>query len=362
LAQNDPNSIIARPATDRQGTILNETTHVTNTHGSDNREVISARQQSFATILVGQSALLLEGLKRILEKTHFQVVALRSTVDELDLCQAQQHRTLLLILDAGHDLEMAVRQIKLFKQQRPDARVAILAETDRMADIALLFRSGANAFFPNTASTPSFLKSLELVMMGETFLPSRLLSSIQDPVELPTPAQSVDSSGAHLSAQEQRVLSSLVEGRPNKTIAKELGIAVSTVTVHIKAILRKIGAQNRTQAAIWAVSHGGSDCGMRSGPPEPSLAAIERPSPAASPSAQEESPMAENGSLGDVNEEVMTPTEDAQEIEPKGTFVQQRSNWRSERRLAEDAERRNGIVASINRLRELRKARDSSAR
>jgi two-component system nitrate/nitrite response regulator NarL len=48
----------------------------------------------------------------------------------------------------------------------------------------------------------------------------------------------------------------LADGNSNKTIAKELTITEATVKVHLKTVLRKLGAANRTQVAIWAVQHG----------------------------------------------------------------------------------------------------------
>jgi two-component system nitrate/nitrite response regulator NarL len=59
-----------------------------------------------------------------------------------------------------------------------------------------------------------------------------------------------------LSPQESRILNSLAEGHSNKVIARKLGAAEATVKVHVKSILRKIGAANRTQAAMWAMRSG----------------------------------------------------------------------------------------------------------
>jgi two-component system nitrate/nitrite response regulator NarL len=59
-----------------------------------------------------------------------------------------------------------------------------------------------------------------------------------------------------LSDREVEVLASLVAGNANKEIAIQTGLSESTVKVHLRNILRKIGASNRTQAAIWAIRHG----------------------------------------------------------------------------------------------------------
>jgi two-component system nitrate/nitrite response regulator NarL len=54
--------------------------------------------------------------------------------------------------------------------------------------------------------------------------------------------------------REVQILACLVAGHPNKVISRQLAISEATVKVHVKAILRKVGVQNRTQAAIWAMS------------------------------------------------------------------------------------------------------------
>jgi two-component system, NarL family, nitrate/nitrite response regulator NarL len=72
-----------------------------------------------------------------------------------------------------------------------------------------------------------------------------------------TPA--VDPSAAaianKLSAREAQILVHLTRGASNKLIARGLGVAEATVKVHVKAILRKVNAANRTQAAMWAQQH-----------------------------------------------------------------------------------------------------------
>jgi two-component system nitrate/nitrite response regulator NarL len=59
----------------------------------------------------------------------------------------------------------------------------------------------------------------------------------------------------HLSNRELDILKCLAKGEANKTIANHLSICDSTVKVHLKAILRKLGFHNRTQAALWAVQN-----------------------------------------------------------------------------------------------------------
>jgi two-component system nitrate/nitrite response regulator NarL len=65
----------------------------------------------------------------------------------------------------------------------------------------------------------------------------------------------------HLSVREIEILRRLVHGDSNKQISRRVEISETTVKVHVKAILRKLGVRNRTQAAIWGLdrlSHGPS--------------------------------------------------------------------------------------------------------
>jgi two-component system nitrate/nitrite response regulator NarL len=68
---------------------------------------------------------------------------------------------------------------------------------------------------------------------------------------------------ASLSFREREILALLVEGFSNKVIARDLAISHETVKVHMKALLRKLKAQNRTQAAIWGLQNGTKEPGQK---------------------------------------------------------------------------------------------------
>jgi two-component system nitrate/nitrite response regulator NarL len=204
----------------------------------------------YSTILVGESSLLLEGIARLLDDTPFQVIDRAASVDRLALAELQDHKPLVLILDASSSrLESVLRQVELVRRSHAESLIAVLTRTVRLVDVNLLLDAGVNAFFGPETRPAIFVKSLELVMLGETFLPPTLLSSAN--VEAKTPATR---SPGHesLSPQERLILRSLAEGQANKTIAREIGSAEATIKVHVKNIFRKIGVANRTQAAMWA--------------------------------------------------------------------------------------------------------------
>jgi two-component system nitrate/nitrite response regulator NarL len=217
------------------------------------------------TIVAGSNALFREGLSRILITEDFRILA---SVPRLGDCApdiVKPDTAPLFVIVAGDDNSETVAQIKLFKVQHPAGRVAVVASDYVLNDMVLAYRAGANAYFAKASSHDAFIKSLELVMLGETVLPPAILSLIDDHKSEPAapdpvangkrPKESESAYRPRLSAREEFVLRCLIEGDSNKVIARKMAVADATVKAHVKSILRKIRAQNRTQAAIWAMNN-----------------------------------------------------------------------------------------------------------
>jgi DNA-binding NarL/FixJ family response regulator len=227
------------------------------------------RRQSFGTVLVRPSTLLREGLAPALVAADFRIIASASHVPDFAQIPPSHDQPLLLIVDAREDPEGAVAQIELFKQRNPSGRVAVLADHYCQSDLISAYRAGANAYFVNAMSCGAFIKALELIMLGETILPPELLSFIGDGDDHhehpPTALNQIMTGDAsqpigtdavpRLSPREKCILRCVVEGDSNKAIARKISIAEATVKVHVKAILRKVRLNNRTQAAIWAINN-----------------------------------------------------------------------------------------------------------
>jgi DNA-binding NarL/FixJ family response regulator len=162
-----------------------------------------------------------------------------------------------------------VQQIEMFRSLQPGGRIAVMADSFRLGESVAAYRAGAHGYFLDVMSCDVFVKSIELVMMGETIFPPAFLSSVLNPAtSLPSQAElygeddepiivtAEDTIAPQLSPREKSILNCLIEGDSNKCIARKIDIAEATVKVHVKAILRKIRVQNRTQAAIWGMSNG----------------------------------------------------------------------------------------------------------
>ena len=228
------------------------------------------RQQAFATILVGKSILLREGLARILRSANLRIVASISSANNLLPSKPQLHHPLFLIAHTGDSFDAAIEQIGIIRDRHPTARIAIVADRYRLGEVISALRAGANGYFVDVMTCDIFIKSIELLMMGETIYPPAFLSFVLDP-EINQPDDAVPREEQeqmiliatddtiepqHLSPREKSILRCLVEGDSNKCIARKIDIAEATVKVHVKAILRKIRVQNRTQAAIWGMKNG----------------------------------------------------------------------------------------------------------
>jgi DNA-binding NarL/FixJ family response regulator len=229
------------------------------------------RRRPFPTVLVGPRTLILEGITRILTPTHFRVVAAALSIDDLSPELLPKDESLLLIIDAGDNPVASIEQIKLFKERYPTGRIAVLADQCQSNEVMCAYRAGANAYLVKVSACNVLIKSLELVMLGETIVPPAILSSICAGDNRREPSAYADASprGTNtadqflrddgvlvpkLSAREKCILRCLLNGDANKVIARKVDIAEATVKVHVKAILRKIRVQNRTQAAIWAMN------------------------------------------------------------------------------------------------------------
>ena len=196
------------------------------------------------------------GLEEILKTTRFVVPTERSGPDDAS-CD-------LFIVHDSHDPNGPADLIVALKTQYPAARVVVLADRFDFSAVMAARHAGADGFCLTTARHDVLIHSLELVMLGEVIVPSDLLLAIVGDVTRnidgprrrgPEHLNGIPPEGRPLSCREIEILGWLKEGAPNKVIARKLNVAEATVKVHVKAILRKIGAGNRTQAAIWAADH-----------------------------------------------------------------------------------------------------------
>lgn len=135
-----------------------------------------------------------------------------------------------------------------------DAKIIVIVSQLRLEIFCRAMQAGADGFLTDDISGAALVQSLELAAAGEKVLPGLLGDFIARQGIHPLFREESPDSG--LSPRESDILKRLAHGQSNKVIANALGISESTVKGCVKVILRKIAVQNRTQAAVWALSEG----------------------------------------------------------------------------------------------------------
>jgi DNA-binding NarL/FixJ family response regulator len=150
-----------------------------------------------------------------------------------------------------------VRGLELFDELRgvyPALPLVALSALDDPATVRAVLAGGAMGFIPKSCSHPVMVSALRLVLSGGRYLPPESMmplwaSSSGQTASLDTPVPaSVEELG--LTDRQQEVLSLVVQGKSNKQICRELGLAEPTVKVHVTAILRALKVSSRTQAVV----------------------------------------------------------------------------------------------------------------
>ena len=170
-------------------------------------------------------------------------------------------------------LDQAGESIRLLRSLFPDVKVVLVADSNESVDAQRVLALSPDACIFSLSSRDTLIKVLELTLMDQrVFVFAKpAATTVKHDIEFSDSPQHAQSSASHecgnghsLSTRESQVLTSLVQGKSNKLIARVCQISEATVKVHLKAILRKIQAQNRTQAAIWAIEHGFRDPSLES--------------------------------------------------------------------------------------------------
>lgn len=130
-----------------------------------------------------------------------------------------------------------------------DIPIVLYAETWRSEDIWAALRAGVRGYLPTSLECMAVLDALRLLAEGLAIFPPLDEPPVDRASAMPKSAGGTPP-GMALTLREREVLLALQSGKTNKAIASDLGVSLSTVKVHIRAVFRKTGAQNRTEAAL----------------------------------------------------------------------------------------------------------------
>ncbi|WP_146591106.1 response regulator [Puniceibacterium confluentis] len=135
----------------------------------------------------------------------------------------------------------------------PDTPILVISSLTSVDVVHALMDAGAAGFLPKDASAQVLKSVLFDVSAGRKYLPKEYQKTGKAEQGSPDCRQ-VNQKLADLTPQQTRIMKLICAGKPNKQIAYELNLAEATVKAHITALLRRLGVQNRTQAAVLVES------------------------------------------------------------------------------------------------------------
>ena len=208
-----------------------------------------------SVVMIDRSRLFREGMKHILKESSFDIIADAATFDELPVGIRSVPIDIILVDDTRIG-EGPAEFMALVDDLAPNAKTVFLGAAVELPRLSAALAAGADGYLLKDLSAGALLQSLQLVLTGEKVFPTDLAlvlvtyRNVRDHSSL-GPRQS-----SPLSDRELEIVAALVNGDSNKLIAIDLCIAEGTVKAHVKALLKKLGLKNRTQAAIWAIENG----------------------------------------------------------------------------------------------------------
>ena len=212
-------------------------------------------------LVVDDHTLFRRGLTALLSRDpRFDVIGDAADAGEAQR-RAQELHPDLILLDNHLPGVNGVDALPALREAAPEARVLMLTVSEDEQDLATALRNGACGYLLKTMEGDALARAIMRAMRGESVvadeMTGKLVAAYRD-AAAPVPAEAVPPASplAQLSPREQEILRGIARGASNKIIARELGIAETTVKIHVQHVLRKLDVASRVQAAVIATEHG----------------------------------------------------------------------------------------------------------
>ena len=212
------------------------------------------------TFILEIEGLVREGVRLILSRTRFRPQSCGLELEDLTAVPSDIPTLFVVGIGQKHN---SVSKLKNIRNRYPLSLIVAIGHESHRQCMASALDAGANAALCATVTPGGLVSSLHAIMSGGVIImdsrlrPSDIPSRGEEPALLPiVPDKEDEPQPKQLSAREIAILQRIIRGDSNKHVARFFEIAEATVKAHVKAIFRKIGATNRTQAAMWALNHG----------------------------------------------------------------------------------------------------------
>ena len=207
-------------------------------------------------LLVDDHSLFRSGIKSLLEsQEEFEVVGEAS--DGLEgIKRAKQLNPDIVLLDLHMPGTSGLEALQILTEDVPETSVLMLTVSEDAQDLLQALRTGARGYLLKNIEIDFLVDSIHRAVNGESVMSPQMAAALVDAVREPVIEQAPAKQAAKLTPRESEIIVMLASGESNKGIARILGLAESTVKIHVQGILRKLNLTSRVQAAVYAVEHG----------------------------------------------------------------------------------------------------------
>jgi DNA-binding NarL/FixJ family response regulator len=175
------------------------------------------------------------------------VAAARNGQEAFDLCL--EHSPDVVLMDLNMPVLDGIQATQRIRQALPSTRIVVLTSFSDRERILDALDAGAIGYLLKDAEPEELIQGIKAAARGESPLAPKAAGAV---LQARVDSRPIE----ELSAREREVLVLVGSGIPNKQIARRLGISEKTVKVHLTNVFRRIGVEDRTQAALWAERHG----------------------------------------------------------------------------------------------------------
>ncbi len=216
-------------------------------------------------LLADDHALFRAGIASLLQVWGLDVVGQAATGLEA-VEQARRLRPDLVLMDIEMPECSGLDATRLIKAELPETRVVMVTVSDEDDDLFEAIKSGAEGYLLKATPEEELSTALTRIAAGQPVLSPGLAEKIIDEFARMTREQPAKPEGEPLSKREREVLGLVAAGATNREVAARLVVSENTVEFHMRNILVKLHAANRTQAAAFAIRDGLVEPPAASGP------------------------------------------------------------------------------------------------